>query len=117
MSEFDKIWDELLHVLRKKMLRNEPIKTLCRSVKNFILEVGENYIIVRSERSKSGTPRKILRKDFELVYCKLLESPISTLKDIREVIGRRAIICSILALHQNIIGRCEHGKVILALRE
>ncbi|HDH07222.1 MAG TPA: hypothetical protein ENF87_02515 [Thermoproteales archaeon] len=117
MSEFDKMWSELLHVLRRKMLRNEPVKTLCRNVKNFILEIGEDYIIVRSERSKRGLPRKILRKDFELVYYKLLEGPISTLKDIREVIGRRAIICSILALHQNVIGRCEHGKVILALRD
>ena len=48
--------------MKRKMLRNEPVKTLCRSVKNFILEIGEDYIIVRSERSKRGLPRKNFKK-------------------------------------------------------
>ncbi|MCD6536065.1 MAG: hypothetical protein J7K49_03425 [Thaumarchaeota archaeon] len=47
---------EDITVVSIRMLRNEPVETLCRNVKNFILKIGEDYIIMRSERSKRGAP-------------------------------------------------------------
>lgn len=117
MSEFTDVWSRILHILEEKKLKNEPVETLCKRVKNHILEVNEDYIVLQSEKSRGNIPRKILKRDFELVYNKLIQKPIFTLNDIREVVGRRSIICSVLALHESIVGRCEKGKVLLKLKD
>lgn len=116
MQNFSTIWHDVQNILRKKMVRNEPIVTLCKNVKNIILEVAENYLLLLSERSRRKTPRKILKDDLEIVYRKLLKKrSIYTLDDINEIRGRRAIACAILALHESISGKCRNGRVSLRL--
>ena len=52
------------------MIRNEPIVTLCKNLRNIILEVGDDYVLLLSERSRRRALRKILKDDLELVYIK-----------------------------------------------
>jgi len=97
------------------LLENEPIVTLCRNVKNKILEVTDSYVLLLSEKSRKKLPRKILKDDIGLAHRKLTRGEIYTLKDINEIRGRRAIECAILAPHRNVSGTCENGKVLLKL--
>jgi len=52
------------------LIRNEPIVTLCKNLRNIILEVGDDYVLLLSERSRRRALRKILKDDLELVYIK-----------------------------------------------
>ncbi|RLI42357.1 hypothetical protein DRO64_06450 [Candidatus Bathyarchaeota archaeon] len=116
MRDFSIIWYEIQNILRKKMMRNEPIVTLCKNVRNIILEVGDDYVVLLSEGSRRRAPRKIVKDDLELVYRKILEKgSIHTLNDINEIRGKRAITCAIIALHKSISGACQNGKVLLRL--
>jgi len=116
MRNFSIIWYEIQNILRKKMMRNEPIVTLCKNVRNIILEVGDDYVLLLTERSRRRAPRKILKDDLELVYRKILEKgSIHTLNDINEIRGKRAITCAIIALHKSINGTCRKRKVLLRL--
>jgi len=49
-------WETLRAELMKRKEANEPVKTLVQGLPNWIEEVGEDYVVVRSERT--DTPRK-----------------------------------------------------------
>jgi len=55
------------HKLRVELLRRKqadlPVETVVQHVKNWIQEVGENYVVVRSERT--GKCRTITRQEIE----------------------------------------------------
>lgn len=60
-------WEFLKEVIKEKYQNGEPLETLSRGVKNEILEVGDDFFIVRSEKRKSLDSRKITKKRVEFV--------------------------------------------------
>ncbi len=60
-SESD--WGKLKNELQRRKKAGIPVKTLKRHWKNWIEEIGEDYVIVR--RDKTGRTLKITRRAFE----------------------------------------------------
>ena len=58
-------WRELRQELVRRKHAGEPIETPVQHVKNWIQEVGEDFVVLISERSKSKTHRKVLRSEIE----------------------------------------------------
>ena len=52
-------WEMLKAELIKRKAATEPVKTLVQGVPNWIDEVGDDYVVVRSERT--GRPRRITK--------------------------------------------------------
>lgn len=44
---------------RLRRLPNNEIRTLSHNIRNEILEVGPDYVILMSEESQTGSPRRI----------------------------------------------------------
>ena len=58
-------WHELRRELVRRKHAGEPIETPVQHVKNWIREVGDDFVVLVSERSKSKTPRTVLRSEIE----------------------------------------------------
>ena len=58
-------WHELRYELVRRKHAGEPIETPVQHVKNWIQEVGYDYVVLVSDRSKSKTRRKVLRAEIE----------------------------------------------------
>ena len=58
-------WQELRQELVRRKNAGEPIETSVQHVKNRIIEVGDDFVVLVSERSKSKTSRKVLRSEIE----------------------------------------------------
>ena len=58
-------WYKLREELIRRKTAGEPVKTLDREVRNWIEEIGRDYVVVLSEESRSGKPRKITARDLE----------------------------------------------------
>ena len=58
-------WHELRQELVRRKHAGEPIETPVRRVKNRIQEVGDDFVVVVSEQSRSQTRRKVLRSEIE----------------------------------------------------
>ena len=56
-------WKTLRAELMKRKATKEPIRTLVQGVPNWIDEVGDDYVVVRSERT--GRPRRITKAAIE----------------------------------------------------
>ena len=72
-------WHELRSELIRRKHAGEPIETPIYHVKNWIQEVGDDSVVLVSERSKSKTRRKVLRSEIE-------ESDIEQFKGKRRLI-------------------------------
>ena len=74
------------HKLRRELLRRkqagEPVETTEQHVRNWIKEVGDDYAVLLSDRSKKGNLRKITRVELED-------------RDIERHIGKRRIIVAL----------------------
>jgi len=113
VRNFEEVWFDILKVVRGR----EKISTICRGIKNIIVKVTPEEIIIRSELSKKGTLRKLRKEDFEYVWEKLVKQGVYGLDDVRGIIGKRAIVCAILSLLNYVEGNCVNGRVNLRLRE
>ncbi len=101
MDVFDSIWLDIVKILREK----EFISTLSSNVRNEIVEIGDEYIIVRSERPLHGIRkiREIRKNDLKIAWNILQKKGFLELQDIEPVLrGRKSITLAILALHPNI---------------
>ncbi len=56
-------WETLRAELVKRKTANEPVRTLIRGLASWIDEVGNDYVVVRSERT--GRPRRITKARIE----------------------------------------------------
>lgn len=56
-------WETLRTELMRRKAANEPVRTLVVGVPNWIDEVGDEYVVVRSERT--GRPRRITKAVIE----------------------------------------------------
>ena len=65
-------WEYLKNNLKKKMRNNLPLKTIT-GVENKILEVDDDYFVVRSVRSKKNKNRPITKKRVECVLKIILD--------------------------------------------
>ena len=59
----ESLWDKLRRELTRRKEAGTPVETLDRHRKNWIEEVGDDYVIVR--REKTGNTLKITRNAFE----------------------------------------------------
>lgn len=58
-------WHRLkVELLRRKLL-GEPIKTLKQGVKNWVTEVGDDYVVLASEHPRAGSVRRITQDELE----------------------------------------------------
>ena len=58
-------WHRLKNELLKRKQRGEPIKTLKQGVKNWVKEVGDDYVILASEHPPTESLRRITRDVLE----------------------------------------------------
>ena len=77
MTQHQNRWSRLRPELLRRQRANQPIETTIRRVRNAIIEVGDDYVVLLSEQGKK--PRRILAQE------------INT-GDIEQYIGRRRII-------------------------
>lgn len=63
-------WELLRDIVKEKYHKGEPLETIT-GVKNKILEVGEDYFVVKSERGKKN--RKITKERVERVLQMVLK--------------------------------------------
>ncbi len=56
-------WETLRAELVRRKAANEPVRTLAQGLASWIDEVGDDYVVVRSERT--GRPRRITRVTIE----------------------------------------------------
>jgi len=56
-------WQERKRELQRRHKNHEPVETLVVGVLNWIDEVGDDYVVVRSERT--GNQRKITSRQIE----------------------------------------------------
>ena len=111
-KDFEEVWIDIQRVLQNK----DKITTICKGVSNQVIRITPEQIVLKSELSKKGIYRKLCKKDFEYVWDKLSKGSIYGLNDVRDIIGRRAIICAILALLDYVEGECINGRVHLRLK-
>jgi len=112
VKSFEQVWDDIRRILQNK----SEVKTLCKGIKNKIMGVEQNAIIVKSEMT--GNERVITKSDFEYVWNQLIISgSINSLDKLSKIRGRRAITCAVLALLAYIEGECNLGRVRLKLKE
>lgn len=76
-------WSKLRPELVRRQRSGEPVETIVQHVPNAILEVGEDYVIVRSSRGHKA--RTILAQEINN-------------GDIEQYIGRRRIILALREL-------------------
>ena len=114
MREFEQVWADIQNVLQDR----KEVRTLCKGIRNDIVDVGADYVVLMSEKPVKGVRKErfIAKSDFEYVWNKLASSGVYTLEDISGVRGRRSIICAILALLDYVEGVCDRGKVKLKLK-
>ena len=62
-SSEDSDWDKLKRELRRRKEAGVPVETLHRHWKNWVEEIGEDYVVVR--RDRTGRTLKITRAAFE----------------------------------------------------
>lgn len=83
MSRIRNRWSKLRPELLRRQRIREPVETTVQHVPNAILEVGDDYVIVRSSRGRKA--RTILAKEINN-------------GDIEQYIGRRRIILALREL-------------------
>ncbi len=88
---FDIVWKDLTAFVSQ----NPEIRTLSRGISNTIIKSTENAIFVKSEVGE--VIRELKKEDFRIVWDKIIGGRKIGLKDITEIIGKRAIILSLLA--------------------
>ena len=83
MNKLGDRWSRLRPELLRRQRRGESVETIVQRVPNAILEVGEDYVIVKSSRGQK--PRKILAQEINN-------------GDVEWYIGRRRIILALRGL-------------------
>lgn len=83
MSGHEDRWSRLRPELLRRQRDGEPVKTLVQGIPNMIMEVGEDYVIVRSARGRM--PRTI--------YAEEINNG-----DVEQYVGRRRIILALREL-------------------
>lgn len=78
-------WPKLHHELLRLKQANLPVETKSQRVKNWIKEVGDDFVILVSERSPKGKPRTITRDEIDDL-------------NIEKHIGKRRIIIALREL-------------------
>ena len=58
-------WHRLKNELLRRKQLSEPIKTSKQGVKNWVKEVGDDYVILASEHPRAGSVRRITQADLE----------------------------------------------------
>ena len=64
MEMFERdVWPKIIHIAKKKVETGEPIETIDRKNKNWVMKVEDNVITVRSEKNEinrpNGSPRPV----------------------------------------------------------
>ena len=80
LDETSLVWHKLRRELVKRQLAGVPIESIKRHMKNWIEEVGDDYVVVRSEQTDNR--RKIKREE---IYD----------TDLEKHIGKRRIIMAL----------------------
>ena len=85
LDETSLLWHKLRRELVKGKRAGIPVETIVQHVKNWIEEVGDDYVVVRSERT--GKPRKITQaqiadKDLENHKKGFRSSIVRALRDL-----------------------------------
>ena len=119
-KSWGEIWEDIKEVARR--LRHTGIRTLCKRNLNDILEVKDDYVVVRSHkpiRPETGLKSRVLKEDdFRYVWNVLVRKGlIMGVKDVPKVRGRRSAILAIMAQLPYVEGRCEKGRVVLKLKD
>ena len=78
-------WPKLRRELLRRKHAGEPVKTRVRRIRNWVKEVGDDYVILLSEQSRQGHTRTITRDE---IYD----------KDLEKHIGKRRIIIALREL-------------------
>ena len=78
-------WPKLRRELLRRKHAGEPVKTRVRRIRNWVKEVGDDYVILLSEKSRQGNTRTISRDE---IYA----------KDLEKHIGKRRIIIALREL-------------------
>ena len=78
-------WPKLRRELLRRKYAGEPVKTRVRRISNWVKEVGDDYVILLSEKSRQGNTRTITRDE---IYD----------KDLEKHIGKRRIIIALREL-------------------
>ena len=94
-------WEFLKNNLKKKMRNNLPLETIT-GVKNKILEVGEDFFVVKSERGKENRKitkervekvlQLVITKGYYDVYVEDMSKEFLTLKDGSNLSGAHTAI-------------------------
>ena len=78
-------WPKLRRELLRRKHAGEPVKTRVRRIRNWVKEVGDDYVILLSEKSRQGNTRTLTRDE---IYD----------KDLEKHIGKRRIIVALREL-------------------
>ena len=113
MRTFEQVWIDIHKILQDRT----EVRTICKGIRNEIVSLTQDYIILKSEISRKGVVRKIAKSDFEYVWNKMREGEIYTLDALHNIIGSRAITCAIIALLDYVEGVCRRGRVHLTLKK
>lgn len=58
-------WPKLRRELLRRKHAGEPVKTRDRRIRNWVKEVGDDYVILLSDMSRQGTTRTLSRDDLQ----------------------------------------------------
>src|SRR3972149_1610763 len=125
MEDFEKdIWPKILQIASEIREKEEPVYTIDKPSKNWVLTINPGSITVVSDRNQrnqpGGTPRTILKDDFKEIWMILAKKGKMNREDmLREVLDespyRRtgAITRGFLALLPNVRVEKIKGKATL----
>ena len=65
LGQFKNGWSKLKEELLRRQLVGEAVVTIFQGVSNWIKEVGDDYVVLLSERSSKGKRRTITRNMLE----------------------------------------------------
>ena len=82
-------WPKLRRELIRRKHAGESVKTTVRRIQNWVKEVGDDYVILLSEKSRQGNTRTITRDE---IYD----------MDLEKHIGKRRIIIALRGLEANL---------------
>lgn len=88
MTKAGERWSRLRPELLRRQRMGESVKTLVQQVSNVILDVGDDYVIVKSSRGKK--PRMISAQEINN-------------GDVEEYIGKRRIILALRELADSLL--------------
>ena len=85
IGRIDPGWPKLRRELIRRKHAGESVKTTVRRIQNWVKEVGDDYVILLSEKSRQGNTRTITRDEIYDI-------------DLEKHIGKRRIIIALRGL-------------------